>query len=188
LKNQRLSLSVHFYIILPATLIIISLTTLIAYLWALYYEVGFFEYFSLPYYLISLNPSIVLATNAVLVIVFGGVFAVVYIVINRLPEIWYRIVIGVLFIAALFFCRVCRIEGRNEAKRQEKFLIVKQNLGVPGVDTEVAVLRVYGEYLFAVPINRADKKFEKKLVILKMSDMPKTPLNLEKIGPLEEKP
>ena len=89
---------------------------------------------------------------------------------------------------ALFFCRVCRIEGRNEAKRQEKFLIVKQNLGVPGVDTEVAVLRVYGEYLFAVPINRADKKFEKKLVILKMSDMPKTPLNLEKIGPLEEKP
>lgn len=167
--------------------IVISSATIIAYLWALFYEVGFFSYFSLPYYLISLNLSTVVVTTANPVVVFGLLLAVVYILMHRWLEKYNWIVAGALSIMALLFCYVCRNEGEKEAKGQEIFFIVTQKLGVPEVDTEVAVLRGYGEYLLAVPINRADKKFERKLVILKMSDMSKTPLKSERIGPLEGK-
>jgi hypothetical protein len=52
---------------------------------------------------------------------------------------------------------------------------------------EVAVLRMYGEYVYTVPFNRGTKEFEKKLIIVKISDI-KTPLSLEKVGPLHVKP
>jgi hypothetical protein len=54
--------------------------------------------------------------------------------------------------------------------------------------SEVAVIRMYGEYLYAVPFNRKtnehEAQFESKLVIVKMSDV-KTPLSFEEIGPLK---
>jgi hypothetical protein len=53
---------------------------------------------------------------------------------------------------------------------------------------EVVVLRIYGEYLITAPFDRSTREFEKKLYLLKISDMTKLPLTLEKVGPLKVKP
>lgn len=71
-------------------------------------------------------------------------------------------------------------EGRKDAQGQEWFPVVAQSPDVP----EVVVLRVYDDHLFATPFNRSTKEFEKKLFILKLSDMDKRPLMTEKVGPL----
>ena len=58
--------------------------------------------------------------------------------------------------------------------------------GTPNSPTpEVAVIRTSGDYLLTVPFTRDPKwaVFENRLIIVKMSDI-KSPLSLEKIGPL----
>jgi hypothetical protein len=74
--------------------------------------------------------------------------------------------------------------GQYGAEHQKEFLVFKPT----SFPSEVAVIRNYGEYLYAVPFNRATKEFENKLVIIKMSESSKPPLtlSLEMIGPLKE--
>jgi hypothetical protein len=74
--------------------------------------------------------------------------------------------------------------GRYNAEHQKEF----NAFVLPPSNSEVAVIRSYGDYLYAVPFNRATKEFEKKLVIIKMSESakPSLTLSLEMIGPLKE--
>ncbi len=75
-------------------------------------------------------------------------------------------------------------------KNKQWFQVVKQSLGGPEV-SEVAVLGNDGEYLLAVPYTRKTyehkAQFERKAVILKMSQAENKPLTLtmEKVGPLQ---
>jgi hypothetical protein len=100
-------------------------------------------------------------------------------------------IIAILVLVGLFaFLSI--LWGRQAAQRHEAFQIIAAEKPAPGESPrpEVAVIRIYGDYLLAVPFNRttSPKQFEKKLYILKLSDMPKIPLVLESIGPLIPKP
>jgi hypothetical protein len=53
---------------------------------------------------------------------------------------------------------------------------------------EVVVLRIYGDYLITAPFDRPGHTFEKKLYLLKISEMATVPLTYEEIGPLKVKP
>jgi hypothetical protein len=84
--------------------------------------------------------------------------------------------------------------GRTEAQEQVRFSVIESGSITNMVVPEVAVIRNYGEYLFTVPIirktdehNKPKVHFEKKVYILKMSEL-KKPLFAENIGPLQEKP
>jgi hypothetical protein len=59
---------------------------------------------------------------------------------------------------------------------------------LPPPTCEVAVIRNSGEYLYAVPFDRANHEFEKKLVIIKISESskPSLTLSLETVGPLKQ--
>lgn len=57
-----------------------------------------------------------------------------------------------------------------------------------GLRPEVVVLRIYGDYLVTAPFDRTTKQFEKKLSLLKISEMAEVPLTYEKAGPLHAKP
>ena len=86
-------------------------------------------------------------------------------------------------------------QAENEAKNMDYFPVTLQpysNSEGIVIHSEVAVIRNYGDYLYAVPIirktNEQEKaQFEKKLVILKMSQAENKPLTLtmKKIGPLQ---
>jgi hypothetical protein len=86
-------------------------------------------------------------------------------------------------------------QAENEAKNMDYFPVTLQtysNSEGTVIYSEVAVIRNYGDYLYAVPIirktNEQEKtQFEKKLVILKMSQADNKPLTLtmKKIGPLQ---
>jgi hypothetical protein len=82
--------------------------------------------------------------------------------------------------------------GQSQAQEQEWFPVIGSQSFTSMQVPEVAVLRNYGEYLFTVPIirktdehNKPKVQFEKKVFILKMSDL-KMPFSSEKIGPLSQ--
>jgi hypothetical protein len=81
-------------------------------------------------------------------------------------------------------------QGRETAKKQNNFPVLEEasSNSEAAVKQYYAVIRNYGDYLYAVPFNRATNEFEKKLVIIKMSESAKQPLtlSLEIIGPLKE--
>jgi hypothetical protein len=249
--------------------ILIALIPASAYLWALYYEVGFCEYFHIPYGLISLNPTTVLASSlpaffilslpvilllfVVFFVAYEQISMLVFFVLVGMGGMWTvlfsgesyqkRILVAVLTLMMLGIVfippfrrpraegnywrrlwvsllrttsptavtrsrpqlRVRRIDfllilvilaviwafiplsrglGKGGAKGLRDFLIVAAESPRP----EVAVVRVYGDYLFTVPFDRTTKEFEKKLYLLKISEMAEVPLVLENIGPLSPKP
>jgi hypothetical protein len=89
--------------------------------------------------------------------------------------IWIVVSLGVLW---------SRGWGETAARQGEIFHVVNQYPGVP----EVVVILIYGESLVAIPFDRASQTFEKKLYLLKVSEMATVPITLEKVGPLRLKP
>jgi hypothetical protein len=81
--------------------------------------------------------------------------------------------------------------GVYSAKNMEWFYVVKQSREGKE-DAEFIVLGNYGDYLVAVPFKRSTKTFERKVILLKMSDMNNVPLSFERLGkltpPVETKP
>jgi hypothetical protein len=74
--------------------------------------------------------------------------------------------------------------GRTYASNLAMFQVVTAESPRP----EVVVLRIYGDYLITAPFDRSTKEFEKKLYLLKISEMAKTPLTYERVGPLRVRP
>jgi hypothetical protein len=70
--------------------------------------------------------------------------------------------------------------GRARAEKMDVFQVIKQS-------PELVVLRTYGDYFIAAPFNRTTREVEKKVYLLKLAEMGKTPLQLEKVGPLKVK-
>jgi hypothetical protein len=72
--------------------------------------------------------------------------------------------------------------GRNWAEKRQEYQVMTQS-------PELVVLRVYGDYLITAPLIRdpSRNQVEKKLYILKLSEMEKIPLTLEKVGTLKVK-
>jgi hypothetical protein len=176
--------------------IILALIPLAGYLFSLSYEATFCRYFHIPYYLISLSPTLVLSTMSYTSLPFAPLLlnmCWVIIVIPSLGKFFARTSIldtsrvSVIVFTTLFFVVLCIYGwgylGKSVAENQKEFLVVAQS-------PEVVVIRGYGEYLYAVPFTRKTNEhkaqFENRLVILKMSEIPKTtPLTLEEVGPLQ---
>jgi hypothetical protein len=85
-----------------------------------------------------------------------------------------------IFLIIWFVLSTAYAAGKARAQQGEHFLVVEQS-------TELVVLRSYSDYLLTAPLNRATKEVESKFYLLKMSEMNKTPLTLEKVGPLTVK-
>src|SRR5262249_48761211 len=100
----------------------------------------------------------------------------------HVSQYWDHITIVIILMLIIIGYAVYEL-GELEAKRQEWFYVITQ----PS-PPELAVIRNYGDYLYAVPFNRNTKEFEKKVVVIKMSESSKPPLilSLEKIGRLKE--
>jgi hypothetical protein len=91
----------------------------------------------------------------------------------------FRIIL--LFLIVLFFGFAgARWSGRTYAENLEEFYVMAQS-------PEVVVLRIYSDHLITTPFDRLTKQVERKFYILKLSEIPTTPLSLEKIGPLKIK-
>ena len=247
---------------------IIAVIPVIAYLLAFFYEKGFYDYFSIPYYFISLNLTLVLATTyvygwftgylfvTIVVSIIGrriaarnhlwglliGVcsalsfcirifvdqikhqtrtgeirtdYAIYFILFSLFlawiltyvftepafikrkeggkyweifktkwwvgqdrPSLWNistltRNLTFLLLIITFFIAPLFAKMGKSQAETQTNFpvAVIKQQVDERDVSVNVVILRAYGENLLAVPINRAEKKFEKKAVILKMAEI-----------------
>jgi hypothetical protein len=227
--------------------IILALIPFIGYWCTLAFEQGFLSYFSIPYYFVSLNTTIILSTSIVLpalgiallalicpVIMFiheamntkiDIKFCLLYIPItlaliiliymtNNLMKSWIIIFTGFVAYLPLFLSflsykyNVKGIQlnfiwvflvifaflgiltpgfnlfhegGKETAKTQKEFPV----LVLSSLPSKVAVIRSYGDYLYAVPFNPDTNKFEKKLVIVKISELTTIPLAFETVGPLQ---
>jgi hypothetical protein len=259
--------------------IFIALITASAYFWAFRYEVGWCEHFQMPFYLISLNMTSILAISGPLIYFFAVPLLVIVLIAQIMALIrtpfnrfsyeypalsyvlmtiiwlivassilisgreqlhrwfWVGMVVVVLFPIAvfvrplithrgegrywdkfradinpprqfepsnfqfpprfinfvvLFVFFICVVlgnylsywGGKKDAQSQEVFPIITHYPEVP----EVVVLRTFGDYFLTAPLDRSSKEVEKKLYMLKISDMAKIPLTREKVGPLRVKP
>ena len=109
------------------------------------------------------------------------------------PKIFTWNVVCILLVTLVFLSilnpvfRLFHYVGRENAETQTEFAV----LVLPPSHSELAVIRNYGEYLYAVPFTRKTNEpgayFERQVVIVKMPDV-KTPLSLrmEEIGPLQK--
>jgi hypothetical protein len=102
--------------------------------------------------------------------------------------------LAILCVGAVFL----RTMARTDAKNQKVFRVVSQysenepEFLLPvfnhSAKEDRVILRIYSDYLITAPFNRSTKVIDKKLYILKMSDMSKIPLTTEEVGPLSLKP
>jgi hypothetical protein len=104
------------------------------------------------------------------------------------PGIQYEpiVIAGIIIILIVVSGGVMKARdwGAKAARQRGVFQVIAADSQRP----EVVVLRIYGEYLITAPFDRSTREFEKKLYLLKISDMTKLPLTLEKVGPLKVKP
>jgi hypothetical protein len=235
--------------------IILALIPFVGYWCCLAYELGVASYFGIPFYFISLTPTLVLSTSWLLpwiglvpcVAILGGIILtsrlervikehpkyakyesyaapLVFMIVTIMVFVSYPgyrdfkslsyVGLFVAFILSLFLlyknfenqtlrqlfvitlCTLSALvalnlgfnffseQGRERAGKYDSFPVLVSPY--PTSTPEVAVIRTYGEYLYAVPFHRETRQFEDQLVIVKMSDV-KTPLSFEKIGPLKPK-
>jgi hypothetical protein len=271
-QKAEKSLAVTSWVIQPS--VIVPLAIFMVYLWTLSQEVGFYAYFSIPLYFISLNPTIVLSTFGIQIvgisialllvsmisfmIYLGSLFAAktptrrflstmavacftlaISLILFNTGNTKLAIMVGVpivLLLILIFLKPLCirykegsywdnltsLMQPREEISTLDLSLaarywdyillvIIAISIGFGGLffgylgysnaqtqpwfqtikqyeSQEVVVIRSYGDYLLAVPFNRNTKQFERKMFIMKISDMAKTPLSYEKVGPLQVKP
>ena len=111
-----------------------------------------------------------------------------------------KLVLGTLFIFAFiilvaFGASILLGHGYKHAERLDTFLVFTASFD--SFKGDVAVIRTYGERVYAVPFKRDTTKtdqsgrktveFEKQLIIVNMYDI-KAPLSSENIGHLQAKP
>lgn len=86
----------------------------------------------------------------------------------------------ILFLAVLALV-ASHIAGGGEARSQKSFLVV------PGVPERV-VLRHYGSFLIAAPVNRLEHTVARSFTVIDVGADPKLTLNPEEVGPLSPQP
>jgi hypothetical protein len=95
----------------------------------------------------------------------------------------WLVVVG-FFIIAMSLVVFARFSGRYDAEHQEKFYVVKKFPDLPQV---LVVIQIHTDYLVTIPLDSSTQEVEKTIYLVKISEMGKTPLTLEKVGPLKVK-
>jgi hypothetical protein len=188
--------------------VIVGAVTFLFYLMVLFYEAGYCNYFGIPHYFIALDTTTLLAASPAvfLKLFYALVFVLIFYLVTRLIsyliekfiarkrrrekafQIDFSIITAVLIFTIPYVILGCLLFfnfGRNDAKQQKLFLFFKYK-EIEGFE-EYVVARAYGENIYAVPVNRTNKEFEKKLVHFKIADISKKTLTFEEVGQLKEK-
>ena len=171
---------------------IISLITVTAYLWALSYEDGFCDYFCIPYDLISLSQITLVTNSAGILLILVFLYLIIAIAYSgstptgRLTQHPKRRLVLILVLLAIVILGLFSSyrAGRRHEERIQEFSVIVQS---PDVIGELVVLPIYGEYLITAPLDRSTKTIERKLYILKLSEISEKPLVFDNIGPLKAK-
>ena len=109
--------------------LIIALVTAGAYLLALYYEIGFCDYFNIPHYFISLNPSLILEVSVPvfvlsLLIVLGIIFVsmlIEYLSTSRMGI--FSMLVFITFVYSIYFLIMMLNNKNNQVLHTICFLI-----------------------------------------------------------------
>jgi CDP-diglyceride synthetase len=94
------------------------------------------------------------------------------------------LIIFIFFITVVLVTSFAYYSGKRAAEHQKEFLVVNKS---PDVPEALVVLQISGDYLVTRPLDRTTQEIEKKIYLLKMSEMAKTPLTTENVGPLKVK-
>jgi hypothetical protein len=197
--------------------IIIAMITVTFYFCALVQQKGYLNYFNIPIEYISLTPTIILDLSLQLIALVGGILiglmllciTIAALIISlkdrliRLLEHSFGLsrprdpsfasldrfmidaaIILVVFMAIMSLIAYARYTGNWNAEHRENFYLVKN---FPGVPKDLVVFQLSGDYLVTLPLDRTTQKVERKIYLLKISDMGQTPIEHEQVGPLRVK-
>jgi hypothetical protein len=179
------------------TVAAIPVITVTAYLCTLTHQIGLCNYFGISPDYISLSLPRVLFVSWPFAFSLMLITISLLLLVSAAWKLWDKFsvndpfgllrvnaVIAVILIVVSLGVVKSRAWGETAARQGEIFHVVNQYPGVP----EVVVILIYGESLVTIPFDRASQTFEKKLYLLKVSEMATVPITLEKVGPLRLKP
>lgn len=72
--------------------------------------------------------------------------------------------------------------GRNNAKDESFYSVIRNELG------EVAVVRIYGDKIIAIPFDRGEKSFKREFLVIKTDSLSNVVFRSEEVGPLQQLP
>lgn len=72
--------------------------------------------------------------------------------------------------------------GRNNAKDESFYNVIRNELG------EVAVVRIYGDKIIAIPFDRGEKSFKREFLVIKTDSLSNVVFRSEEVGPLQQLP
>lgn len=150
-----------------------------AYLFIVFYEAGYSNYFGIPYSLISVNVVDVILTNRFALFVAALAFLWTGLYYNFLPSIKSPIFKGIVSGILFFTLWAGYTLGTNDAKHKEYFLTSSM------ANTKQVVIRIYNNNAIMMPAT-ANSKILKRIYSFKniANSKPSDVFVLEKIGPL----
>jgi len=83
-----------------------------------------------------------------------------------------------ILIALYYLLSTAYLSGEHTARSKEEFLVTSTN-------SEMVVLRIYGDNIVCAPLDRGNSTITKPLIILRADSHPELILKLEDVGPLK---
>lgn len=158
--------------------IFIMLTPILAsYLWTIFYEGGFAQYYGIPVDFIDLSFIDILLTNRLTLLAATIAFLWIGLYYNLFPNAGgtpFKALITVFLVIAISMGYVL---GRTDATNKVEYLITN-------TQPESVVLQIFGNTLITAPINREEKTVQKSFSIHKIGEEPHLRLTLDNVGPL----
>ena len=152
---------------------------LASYLWNIFYEAGYAQFFGIPSSLIRLDAVNVLVTNRLTLTAATLAFLWIGLYYNLLPSISSPLFRGIITLLLILAVSLGFVVGRANARNMAEFLVTKHD------GQELVVLRVYGDNIVTSAFDRNGHKLIRSFHIFKVGGKEALALNLEQIGPLE---
>lgn len=192
--------------------IVLAIVTATVYLCVLFNQIGYQEYFNMPVEFIPLGLTTVLhlfCPFVVSLLLAISVFVVIISIISAASDylLWrffnqcwdgksiparltQNPIIRGEMIGFAFFTVIALLVtfshylGKKNAEARDEFFVVNEYAGIQGT---LVLFQFYDDYVITTPLDRSTREIEKKMYILKMSEMGKAPIVHEKVGQLKLK-
>lgn len=148
-----------------------------SYLWMVFYESAFANYFGIPTDLIQVELIDIFAANRLILIAATIGFLWVGLYYNVLPSINSPLFKVMITLILFFAITLGFVFGKSQAESKTDFFVT--NLPESNV-----VLKIYGDVMIVAPFDRQKKTIQKNFQLIKLGTEKDLKLKLESIGPL----
>lgn len=162
--------------------IFIAVTPLLAsYLWIIFYEAGYANYFGIPYDLIDLDITDIFLTNHLSLLAASIGFLWIGLYYNLIPSFQSALFKAIITLFLVLSIAAGALYGHFQAKTSKYYYYLSENPS----STPQVVLRFYGDKMISAPLDLRTKAVQKSFYIHTVGQNPQLKIVWRKVGPLK---